>query len=286
MNIIVNLWKTPVSVIKTKKEKWYIILFLTLYVPVFLLIFQPFGVNNYNPTHKINLDLIIGCLGFGLISGIVISIHEFLVVPYFLKKKTRFSMITKWSFVFISLPFLIYLFYNLLGGFHDWKWSSFLGFIRDVFLMSILPMSIIIMYNNYISVKKANHVLLKGPIVNNPKMQLINIESNNCKDSIILSLDALLYVKAQDNYVDIYYLKDNQVKKQLLRVTMKALALKLKEKAIIRCHRSYLVNMNKVIKIDNNGYQMQLLLSNIKNPIPISRSYINSVKELVTTYHK
>ncbi|GAA4271532.1 hypothetical protein GCM10022258_08260 [Aquimarina gracilis] len=147
-------------------------------------------------------------------------------------------------------------------------------------------MSIIIMYNNYISVKKANHVLLKGPIVNNPKMQLINIESNNCKDSIILSLDALLYVKAQDNYVDIYYLKDNQVKKQLLRVTMKALALKLKEKAIIRCHRSYLVNMNKVIKIDNNGYQMQLLLSNIKNPIPISRSYINSVKELVTTYHK
>ncbi|WP_271784247.1 LytR/AlgR family response regulator transcription factor [Aquimarina algiphila] len=281
------LSKDTISIIKTRNEKWRVILFFTLYVSFFLLIFQPFGVNNYDPTHHISLDFLLGSVGFGLISGIIISIHEFIIMPYCNKKKTGVTILARLCLSFILLPFGIYLFYNVIGNFHDWKWSSFFDFIRDVSLMAILPMSLIYIYYNYIKIKKAYRILLNKPTFNpSEETQLITIESDNRNDSIILRLDTLLYIEAQDNYVNVYHLLNNEVKKQLLRTTMKVLESKLKEMTVVRCHRSYLVNINLIIKVKGNGNQMKLFLPNVKKPIPVSRSYISPLKEIIATHHK
>lgn len=285
MNHKNTFWNTPVSILETKKEKLWVILFLSVFIPLFLIIFQPFGVNNYDPTHRLNPDLLYGSIGFGIVNGIVVSIYEFFITPYLFKKKTVVEQLIRLFFLLILLSSAIYLFYNVMGNFHDWKWSSYFGFIRDISLMSIVPIGLIVLYANYIKTKKAYEVLLTQPKVSFEK-ELITLESDSGKDSITLHLAALLYAEAQDNYVAIHYLENNHLKKHLLRITMKALEYALKDKLIVRCHRSFLVNFNKVIRVKGEGHQMKLYLSEIDIPIPVSRSYVNNIKAIMATHHK
>ena len=173
-----------------------------------------------------------------------------------------------------------------MGTFHDWRWSSYFGFIRDISLMSIIPLGIVLLFFSYMRTRENYEILLQQPKLNISENSLVKLESDNGKESISITLDALLYIEAQDNYVLIYHLIDNQMKKQLLRVTMKTLESNLKDAAIIRCHRSYLVNLNKIVKAKGDGHQMKLYLSNIIEPIPVSRSYISSLKDIMAAHHK
>ena len=151
-NIIQNVslfLKQPVFILKSGKDKWFLILFLALYIPLFLLVFQPFGVNNYDPSHTIRLEFLIAVIVFGLISFITLCIYEFAVTPYLFKGNSLFLFVIR---MFVGLMFLsatMYLTYNVFGNFHDWSWISFLGFIRDITLSSIMPLSIIFLYFNY-----------------------------------------------------------------------------------------------------------------------------------------
>ncbi len=80
---IIRFWSKPVFFLRSKKEKWGLIIFLALYIPLFLLVFQPFGVNNYDPTHAIRMEFVIAAIAFGIVNFITLFIFEFAITPYF-----------------------------------------------------------------------------------------------------------------------------------------------------------------------------------------------------------
>jgi|AP95_1055475.scaffolds.fasta_scaffold25837_1 DNA-binding LytR/AlgR family response regulator len=55
---------------------------------------------------------------------------------------------------------------------------------------------------------------------------------------------------------------------------MKDIEANLKAQFIIRCYRSFIVNINTVEKVTRDGHQMKLYLPHISKPILVSRSYI------------
>ena len=75
-------------------------------------------------------------------------------------------------------------------------------------------------------------------------------------------------------------LDENTLKKVTYRVTLSSLEIQLKEaSSLIRCHRSYLVNLNKVKNISGNAQGLKLELINQSEIIPVSRNYIPIVKQ-------
>lgn len=84
----------------------------------------------------------------------------------------------------------------------------------------------------------------------------------------------LLYIESADNYVCIWYTKNDQLKRQLLRITMKEVCRQLSETNIIRCHRSYMVNLDlvKVMRREKENLFLELGVPNVKE-IPISKTY-------------
>ena len=64
----------------------------------------------------------------------------------------------------------------------------------------------------------------------------------------------LLYIESADNYICIWYIKNEQLKKQLMRITMKEISEQLAETNIVRCHRSYMVNLDVLVLL--LGYYM------------------------------
>ena len=78
--------------------------------------------------------------------------------------------------------------------------------------------------------------------------------------------DDVLFIEAMENYV----LIQTTTKKHTIHFTMKALLDKLPADKFVRVHRSFIVNKDKIERIDNNMIYMQTIE---KKPIPLSKSY-------------
>ena len=114
----------------------------------------------------------------------------------------------------------------------------------------------------------------------------VNLTSSNGKDSISLTLNNLLFIEAEDNYISVFYLEKDNLKKELLRATMKDVEKDLNSEFVLRCHRSFIVNMYKVEKVIKDGHQIKLFIPELTFPIIVSRSYVPKIKALLDTHHK
>ncbi len=113
--------------------------------------------------------------------------------------------------------------------------------------------------------------LLEKSFVPAKRDRIIQIQTDT-REVFTINLENLVYVEAQENYSKIVWTVDDEVKEKLLRVTLKKIEDQLTDNAIVRCHRSYIINtkVNFVIQGNSNGYCLESDL--VKHTIPISRS--------------
>ena len=101
-------------------------------------------------------------------------------------------------------------------------------------------------------------------------------------ESVSLEISHLLYIEAVGNYVKVCQLQENEVQTNMLRATMKQMEDELLAYPIIvRCHRAFMVNLGQVEQISSNSRTMQLVMRHSHDAIPVSRSNVNKLKELL-----
>ena len=88
----------------------------------------------------------------------------------------------------------------------------------------------------------------------------------------------VVLIESADNYICVWYLNNNIVKKCMIRNTMKRLAEQLDDTCIRRCHRSYMINMErvKVLRRDKDGVFIEFGIEGVFD-VPISRTYISDI---------
>ena len=114
-----------------------------------------------------------------------------------------------------------------------------------------------------------------------PKQTQITLEGTT-NEHVTLDIADLLYIESVGNYVKVVSIRDNEVETTMLRATMKQMEDALQVyPTIVRCHRAFLVNLSQVEQISSNSHAMQLLMRHGHDTIPVSRSNINKLKELL-----
>ncbi len=88
----------------------------------------------------------------------------------------------------------------------------------------------------------------------------------------------IIYLQGSDNYVTVWYQSQGRIMKFMLRTTLRTLEDELQQEGIIRCHRSYLVNIERVklIRREKDGLQLELD-STPPSTVPVSRTYMHEV---------
>ncbi len=88
----------------------------------------------------------------------------------------------------------------------------------------------------------------------------------------------LVMIESADNYICVWYMNNDTVKKVMVRNTMKRIAEQLADTSVQRCHRSYMVNMDrvKVLRRDKEGVFIEFGIEGIFD-VPISRTYITTI---------
>ena len=101
-------------------------------------------------------------------------------------------------------------------------------------------------------------------------------------EHVTLEISDLLYIEAVGNYVKVCQLQGNEVHANMLRATMKQMEDSLQAyPMIVRCHRAFMVNLGQVEQISSNSRAMQLVMRHSHDSIPVSRSNVNKLKELL-----
>lgn len=111
---------------------------------------------------------------------------------------------------------------------------------------------------------------------------LINLFDHSGVLKITASQDDIYYIESQDNYVCIHYLIGDRMENYMLRSSTQEVEKSLKGTGIIRCHRSYLVNINriKVLKHDK-GRAVIVMEDAAGSEVPVSKGYYKELLDVL-----
>ena len=92
--------------------------------------------------------------------------------------------------------------------------------------------------------------------------------------------EAILFIASQDNYVEIQYVLADKLLKYLMRCRTTRLEKQLEGSSLVRCHRSYIVNVDNVSQFKRENARAFLVLSHPEaKKIPVSKSYYKTIAD-------
>jgi len=90
--------------------------------------------------------------------------------------------------------------------------------------------------------------------------------------------DNLYYIESADNYVQIHYHNLGKMQVLMIRNSMKNIEWRFKDSTLVRCHRSYLVNLKKVQMVKRVEGEVVLDFNDEKiAALPVSKAYADHV---------
>ena len=249
-----------------------------LFVFLFIYIFQPFGL------FLLDKNLFLVSLGYGFVSFISVFMLNVLFVQLFPKMFSDEKWTVGKQIIWLSLIVLLITFLNLIyseyAGMISFTLKNLFNFMIYTSLIAIFPLSVITIFNQQRlnSKYKNESKILTDSIEENDNSDIVLVfKSENNNESLELNLDQLLFIKSEANYVDIYYLENQILKKSLLRNSLKNIEEEYPQ--LFRCHRSYLVNIENVLEISGNAQGYKLHFRDPEMIIPVSRSNNKLLKD-------
>jgi len=173
---------------------------------------------------------------------------------------------------------------NILNGY---VWSNFGLFYQTVinaFFIGLIPTTILSLVKYSLLLEKqlktpSSH--LTKALKQYPLSGILALEVSKKNAIIRFEKANILYIKSEDNYINIHNLDEsNQIHTELIRMSLKNIHDKL-DFPFLKVHRSYIVNLNQIKKVTGNSQGMQIILNGIKEPIPVSRSYTDTLKKAI-----
>lgn len=263
------------------KHNSKIIFFISAGVLVFLMLFQPFDIGLMPEREKYYL-----IIGFGVITFLSLSIYLLFIPSLFPKK----YLSSKWN-VKKEIFWNLWITFTILTGY--FFYSKTLGMLKFDFnmvikliLTAIIPMSALIIINQNrmfrSRAKLADEINKKLKDHKIKQEEIINFISDYQKDSLAIKVNLLLFIRSANNYIEVFWKEGYSVKNQMVRCSMAYAEELLKEyKFIIKCHRSFIVNINYIDRFEGNLQGYKLYFEKIDFPIPVSKNFASKLQELI-----
>jgi len=275
----------PIPSYLTEKSNIVRLILLTAaFALVFINIYAPFGVANWYNVTKWEL---LAYSSLVILTGVLVVVISRIIMYWVSKKQSLFL----WQYLIwvFAEVFFMAMFYTLFEKLFL-KDSRFFGDIfqssaKNTALVLLLPYSVLWLYFSWRE-KKNQLIKLTGnlPIFDSSK-NMIPFHDEKGELRFSVKLENLLYLESADNYVIVHYLDKDKTLRFILRNTIKRLEESLKGTEVIRCHRSYMVNFEKVkiLRKDKDELCLELDVPSAI-ALPVSKSYVESVMEIFTKF--
>lgn len=131
--------------------------------------------------------------------------------------------------------------------------------------------------------RRVLEMIPKGdPNAQTPRM--VRFYDNGGTLRLTIDIKALYYLESEDNYIKVHYKHNDKMLSYLLRCKTSTVEKSLQGSAMVRCHRSYIVNTGKIRFMGEEHRMHYITLDDdtIKR-IPVSKSYYASLLASLNT---
>ncbi len=254
----------------TKRNTVIQIIFTTVFAFVFINIYKPFGSQHwYNITQ----------FQFFLFSGLLV-LQGMLVVllsrVFLFRIKKNQSITVKGYALMVALEIVVMA--SLYATYEKIIVKDTRSFLKlwyiaggNTSLILLIPYLISSLYFAWDDKRHKFENLLREKNGNDPAPFISFYDEKDALKLTIKTSD-LYYIESSDNYVTLHFIDGDVEKRYLLRNSMKRMEKMLVKYRVIRCHRSYMVNVSqiKLIKKGKKGYQIEMNMPD-KRILPVTK---------------
>lgn len=255
-----------------------------LFAIVFLVIYSPYSDTAWFATRFSDKFLY---TSFFIILSTIFLIISRVIMYYSSKKLIRFTYL---KYVIWDLAEII-----IIGSFHSiisigiihiagystayiWSKSILITFVALGFPYIVTSLWFALTdARNLLMVTNSEKVASDGEVIPDD-IDIINITDNKGVLRLTLKLDNLYYIKSDGNYVKVFYIKKGEVSTFLLRSKIQAIEETFANTPLVRCHRTYIVNINKIkiLRNEPEGYYIDFDRPELES-IPMSKTYSDKI---------
>ena len=263
------------------------ILFVPLFALVFIGTYRPFDFDRIGEIldSHINISdetLMLLTALIMAVCGMAIGAVSRLIMGYYTKRnRLTYLGYIIWilsEIVAMATLFTLFsLFTDIAKPLPELFRNSFINTVLIVFIPYTLSYILFVLRDKIYQLR----ALRKQIEANETVLQKAYIQILDEKDEIRLSIkrENLVLIESADNYVCVYYINGDKTKKTMVRNTLARVAEHLKGTSVVRCHRSYMINLEhaKVMHRDKDGVFIELGIEGVPD-VPISRTYSENVR--------
>lgn len=120
--------------------------------------------------------------------------------------------------------------------------------------------------------KNGNNQKNEPLVTDNP--DIVNFHDYTGAQKFAVKLENIYYIKAEGNYVNVFYNNKGGISSFVLRNKIQAIEDSLAGTPLMRCHRTYIVNTNniKLMRTDDDGYYIDFNQTGLES-VPVSNTY-------------
>lgn len=251
---------------------WGHLVGLPLFVLGLLLLFCPFAFKGYEITFS--------QYSFHITMTFCIIILVLLVSRLVLMFINRKKPLNRRSYLFACLFEIVFAsgFTGLYLWLFDKKREAYFVYFgyAMVYLSVAMIISYIILYQHFSILEKEDSL---NDASQGEKIRFLD-ERGNVK--LIVAQASILYIQSDENYLRIYYLDEGKITNYVLRSSMKRIEETCAKSGLIRCHRSYFVNKDRVQVLQKEKDYIYAILD-LPNAahIPVSKNYYDQIAALL-----
>lgn len=276
-----------------KPNVFRLVVFTAIFALLFINIFQPFNSRGWYPNitdfkYFFFSSLII------LTGMLVVVVSRLIMLAYVNKNKVlytyQFAVHIFAEVLFMSLFFSIFAKFIPRAGAQRDIVEIFVQSAKNTAWTLLLPYSALWLYLSWRDkTQKLNSLMSRQKNEAAPdlkKSQILGFTDEKGELKISIALDHILYVDSADNYITIHYLNKLKISQFMLRNSLKWMDENLtNNNSLVRCHRSYIVNLEKVKVMRKTKDGIFLELDAINTPdIPVSKTFYPKVTTKFSEY--
>lgn len=280
--------KTIPSYLLEKENTIRMIVFTAIFALLFINIFQPFnsrewykGITDFNYFFFSSLIILTGMM--------VVVISRMLLNATTKKKNVTYLQYACWVVVEITA---MSLFYALFSKFvpPEGREKDFFQLFQqasiNTSLVLLIPYSMSILYFSWKEKSKQLEEKGQQEVAEVPKRALIAFPDEKGEIKITVALNNLIFIESADNYATIHYFNKDKKSTFMIRNSLKWIEENIsKDTPLVRCHRSYIVNLDKVkvLKKTKDGIFIELDAHFVPD-MPVSKTYYEKVMTKFSQY--
>lgn len=267
-----------------KKNLVRLVLFTALFALIFINLYSPFGADKWFDVTRLEFFTYSSLV---ILTGVLVVVIS-RIIMYYTCRRRMISLLQYLAWIFAEIIVMAF-FYALFEKFVLKDYRIFEDLVKasatNTALVLLLPYSVTWLYFSWRDKKEQIERMEEGqqPADNLRDMIPFYDEKGLLKFSV--KKESLYYLESTENYITICYLNKGKVSNYLLRDTMKKMEENFAGTGIIRCHRSFMVNFEKVkvIRKDKDGLKLELDNASMID-IPVSKTYADNVMQTFTRF--